>query len=79
MKCLSQILELYQTRGADYRSDRFLVQCMVECKYASATKMQSANWSKVKFKDNCVVIDPVGAGDFSCISSCFPITPKVVI
>ena len=76
--CMSRVLDLYQGRSVDYRKDAFLVQCLVDCKYASATKSQSSNWSKVKFKENCIVVDPLGAGDYKCISNCFPLTSRKV-
>lgn len=78
VECLSRVLGLCRARDADYRTDKSLVQCLIDCKYASVTKMQSANWSKVKFKDSCVVVDPLGAGDYKCISDCFPLISKEV-
>ena len=43
-----------------------------EVKYYSLTKKNSVNWEHVKFRDNCLVVDPLGAGDLIKLPSRLP-------
>ena len=67
--CVSKLLAVYKTSGKNYTEDKCLLLLMARCQYFTHVKHLSPNWDKVKFKDNCKVIDPLGAGDFKDLSS----------
>ena len=46
---------------------------MGKLKYFSVTKRSAPEWQHVKFKGNCKVVDPLGAGDICLI----PVNPTV--
>jgi len=67
---LTHVLDLCRWRKVDYKSDKLIVRTMAECHYLSAAKHRSINWPSVQFKDNCYVVDPLGAGDYVSLSVC---------
>jgi len=75
---LTHVLDLYRWRNADYRNDKLIVRTMAECRYLSAAKQRSVNWPSVQFKDNCYVVDPLGAGDYASLSVCLLSVDKPV-
>jgi len=76
---MTHLLDLYHWRGADYRDDRLIVSTMAECRYLSAAKHRSVNWPSVRFKDNCFVVDRLGAGDYMSLSVCLSSVKKPVL
>jgi len=76
---LTQVLDLYRWRDADYRNDQLIVRTMAQCRYLSAAKQRSANWPSVQFKDNCYVVDPLRAGDYVSLSVCLSSVDKPVM
>jgi len=75
---LTHVLDLYRWRGIDYKNDKLIVRTMAECRYLSAAKQRSVNWPNVQFKDNCYVVDPLGAGDYVSLSVCLSSVDKPV-
>jgi len=75
---LTHVLDLYRWRGADFRSDKLIIRTMAECRYLTAAKQRSVNWPSVQFKDNCYVVDPLGAGDYMSLSVCLSSVEKPV-
>jgi len=76
---LTHVLDSYRWRGADYRNDKLIVRTMAECHYLSAAKHRSVNWPSIQFKDNCFVVDPLGAGDYMSLSVCLSSIQRPVI
>jgi len=76
---LTHVLDLYRWRDLDYRNDKLIVRTMADCHYLSAAKQRSVNWPNVQFKDNCYVVDPLGAGDYISLSVCLSSVEKPVL
>ena len=66
---LTRVLDLFAQLKKSYRDDVCLKPLLTESQYLSAMKAKSPNWDRVKFKDNCVVLDPDGLGDVTTLAS----------
>ena len=63
--------------------DKTLLGYMKAIKYYSLTKRSAVNWQHVVFKEKCLVVDPLGAGDMThlpkVLQSLLTITPMNII
>ena len=73
---LANVMDIYSKNKKDYLGDAALSRLLRDFKYMSATKEKSPNWRKVKFKENCFVVDPNGFGDFKTVAEALEVKFK---